>query len=62
MDVSCARLSSASAADKLDPSCSGCHALAKPTDTSLGRLLTRKGPDLWFAGSKFNKEWLVGWL
>jgi hypothetical protein len=55
-------LSSAIAADKLDPSCGGCHALAKPTDTSLERLLTRKGPDLWFAGSKFNKEWLVSWL
>ncbi|WP_438275732.1 c-type cytochrome [Nitrobacter sp.] len=55
-------LSSAIAADKLDPSCGGCHALTKPTDTSLDRLLTRKGPDLWFAGSKFNKEWLVSWL
>jgi cytochrome c551/c552 len=55
-------LGSAIAADKLDPSCGGCHALTKPTDTSLDRLLTRKGPDLWFAGSKFNKEWLVSWL
>ena len=60
--LTAAFLGSASAADKLDPSCSGCHALAKPTDTSLDRLLTRKGPDLWFAGSKFNKDWLVSWL
>jgi cytochrome c551/c552 len=60
--LTAAFLSSASAADKLDPSCAGCHALVKPTDTSLDRLLTRKGPDLWFAGSKFNKDWLVSWL
>ena len=39
-----------------------CHALVKPTDTSFDRMLTRKGPDLWFAGSKFNAEWLVAWL
>ncbi|MDE2603540.1 MAG: c-type cytochrome [Bradyrhizobium sp.] len=60
--LTAALLSSASAADKLDPSCSSCHALAKPTDTSLDRLLARKGPDLWYAGSKFNKDWLVSWL
>src|SRR6478736_222834 len=60
--LTAAFLGSASAADQLDPSCSGCHALVKPTDTSLDRLLTRKGPDLWFAGSKFNADWLVTWL
>ena len=60
--LTAALLGSASAADKLDPSWSGCHAMAKPADTSLDRLLTRKGPDLWFAGSKFKKEWLVAWL
>ena len=46
-------------ADGLDPSCSSCHALTKPTDTSLDRLWTRKGPDLWYAGSKFNADWLT---
>ncbi|MEO6381742.1 MAG: c-type cytochrome [Nitrobacter sp.] len=55
-------LNEASAADNLDPSCAACHALAKPTDTSFDRMLTRKGPDLWFSGSKFNAEWLVAWL
>ncbi|MEH6952469.1 c-type cytochrome [Nitrobacter sp. NHB1] len=60
--LTAAFLSCASAADKLDPNCGGCHALVKPTDTSLDRLLTRKGPDLWYAGSKFNKDWLVSWL
>ena len=46
----------------LDPSCAACHALVKPTDTSLDRLWTRKGPDLWYAGSKFNADWLTSWL
>jgi mono/diheme cytochrome c family protein len=46
----------------LDPSCSACHALTKPTDTSLDRLWTRKGPDLWYAGSKFKADWLTAWL
>ena len=49
-------------ADGLDPSCSSCHALTKPADTSLDRLWTRKGPDLWYAGSKFNADWLTAWL
>lgn len=60
--LTAAFLSGASAADKLDASCAGCHALAKPADASLDRILTRKGPDLWFAGSKFKTEWMVAWL
>lgn len=50
------------AGDGLDPSCAACHALVKPTNTSLDRIWTRKGPDLWYAGSKFNSDWLVAWL
>lgn len=46
----------------LQSQCSSCHALSKPEDTSLDRLLNRKGPDLYYAGVKFNKEWLVRWL
>jgi mono/diheme cytochrome c family protein len=42
--------------------CSGCHALTKPSDTSFERLWTRKAPDLWYAGDKFNRDWLVAWL
>lgn len=57
-----ALLSGAHAADKLDASCASCHAVAKPADTSLERLMSRKGPDLWYAGSKFNADWLVAWL
>ncbi|CAI9085489.1 cytochrome C [Candidatus Methylacidiphilum fumarolicum] len=46
----------------LQTQCSSCHAITKPTDNSLERLWTRKGPDLYYAGLKFQKEWLVKWL
>lgn len=60
--ITAALLSTAYAADKLDASCASCHALTKPTDTSIDRLISRKGPDLWYAGSKFNADWLTAWL
>ncbi|MCK9544814.1 MAG: c-type cytochrome [Novosphingobium sp.] len=47
---------------ELTAQCSSCHALAKPADTTVEHLWNRKGPDLWYAGDKFNREWLVGWL
>src|SRR5262245_20804742 len=43
-------------------SCASCHALTKPQNPMLDRLWTRKGPDLWYAGNKFNHDWLVKWL
>lgn len=46
----------------LQSQCGSCHALTKPADTSLDRLLARKGPDLYYAGVKFKKEWLARWL
>lgn len=52
----------AQAADLLSQQCVACHAIAKPDKTSLDRLWERKGPDLYYAGSKFNKAWLVSWL
>ncbi|AEI03636.1 cytochrome c, class I [Afipia carboxidovorans OM5] len=60
--ITAALLSTAHAADKLDASCASCHALTKPTDTSIERIINRKGPDLWYAGSKFNADWLTAWL
>lgn len=42
--------------------CSSCHAITKPESPSVQRLRTRRGPDLWYAGDKFNREWLVDWL
>jgi mono/diheme cytochrome c family protein len=52
----------ASGAETLQSQCAGCHSLTKPSETSVDRLWSRKGPDLWYAGLKFNKEWLVRWL
>jgi mono/diheme cytochrome c family protein len=42
--------------------CAACHALEKPASPTLERLWERKGPDLWYAGDKFNRPWLVQWL
>jgi cytochrome c2 len=52
----------ASAADLLSQQCIACHAIAKPDKATLERLWERKGPDLYYAGAKFNKAWLVSWL
>lgn len=50
------------AADLLSQQCVSCHAISKPADTSLERMLSRGGPDLYYAGNKFNKAWLQAWL
>ena len=50
------------ASPELTTQCASCHALAKPENATLEHLWTRKGPDLWYAGDKFNRDWLVGWL
>jgi mono/diheme cytochrome c family protein len=52
----------ASGSEILQGQCASCHALSKPSDASLERLWARKGPDLWYAGVKFKKDWLVQWL
>ena len=52
----------ASGAQMLQSQCASCHALAKPEPDALERLITRNGPDLYYAGVKFNKEWLAAWL
>jgi mono/diheme cytochrome c family protein len=52
----------ANAAADLKAQCGSCHALEKPASPSVDRLWDRNGPDLWYAGAKFNREWLVKWL
>ncbi len=43
--------------------CASCHLTKGPnTDKTFEDKLKHKGPDLWFAGSKFKKEWLAKWL
>jgi mono/diheme cytochrome c family protein len=42
--------------------CSSCHNLSGPAPSTLEGVLNRKAPDLFYAGSKFNRPWLVEWL
>ncbi|HEY9546256.1 MAG TPA: hypothetical protein VIR56_09610 [Solimonas sp.] len=48
--------------DILEAQCASCHALTKPANFDLDRLWKRQGPDLYYAGSKFNRPWLEQWL
>lgn len=48
--------------DLLSKQCISCHAVTKQDNATLDRLWERKGPDLHYAGSKFNQEWLQAWL
>jgi len=42
--------------------CLGCHNVSGPAPTTFEGVLIRKAPGLFYAGSKFNRPWLVGWL
>ncbi|MFQ6024604.1 MAG: c-type cytochrome [Acidiferrobacterales bacterium] len=42
--------------------CSSCHNIAGPAPSTFEGVLKRKAPDLFYAGSKFNRRWLVNWL
>ncbi len=48
--------------DILKSQCSSCHNLTGPAPQTLKELWARKGPDLFYAGNKYRKEWLVQWL
>lgn len=52
----------ADGADLLKSQCASCHALTKPDPAGIDHLWSRKGPDLYYAGSKFNRDWLAKWL
>jgi len=43
--------------------CQVCHDTRGPAwEESVDDQLSKKGPELWYAGSKFNKPWLETWL
>jgi cbb3-type cytochrome oxidase cytochrome c subunit len=42
--------------------CASCHDLSGPAPQAFKGVLDRKAPDLFHAGSKFNRTWLVAWL
>ncbi len=46
----------------LQKRCVICHELSGPAAQSVQELWQRKGPDLFYAGSKYNAEWLEKWL
>ncbi|MBC8241792.1 MAG: cytochrome c [Alphaproteobacteria bacterium] len=43
--------------------CGGCHYTTGPArEKTIEDQLAKKGPELWYAGSKFQKDWLDKWL
>ena len=42
--------------------CAGCHDFSGPAPATFQGVLERRAPDLFYAGSKFNRPWLVEWL
>jgi len=44
--------------------CANCHALEEPRHDQMpaGERAARKAPPLFYAGNKFRREWLTGWL
>lgn len=43
--------------------CSGCHYTDGPAkEKTIADQLAKKGPELWYAGSKFQRPWLEAWL
>lgn len=42
--------------------CAGCHNLTGPAPATVEAVRTRKGPDMFYAGNKYRREWLVAWL
>jgi cytochrome c551/c552 len=46
-----------------DKNCNSCHYTTGPAqEKSIADQLAKKGPELWYAGSKFQNDWLVAWL
>lgn len=42
--------------------CGSCHKMTGPAAKTVAELMKRKAPDLFYAGSKFNKDWLVKFI
>ena len=43
--------------------CDGCHYTQGPArEKTIEDQLAKKGPELWYAGSKFQQPWLENWL
>jgi cytochrome c553 len=43
--------------------CTACHYTEGPArEQTIDDQLAKKGPELWYAGSKFQQDWLTAWL
>lgn len=49
-------------AGALPKDCTSCHNLTGPVAQTLKDALSRKGPDLSYAGNKYRQEWIASWL
>jgi len=49
-------------AEILKARCAYCHDLKGPAPQTIRQLWKRDAPDLFYAGNKFRREWLVAWL
>jgi mono/diheme cytochrome c family protein len=46
-----------------DRGCAACHISKGPaTEKTIADQLAKTGPELWYAGSKFQRPWLEAWL
>lgn len=46
-----------------DKKCTDCHYTKGPArENSIADRLAQKGPELWYAGDKFQEKWLAEWL
>ncbi|MDX8392759.1 MAG: hypothetical protein R8K53_09405 [Mariprofundaceae bacterium] len=48
--------------DILSMRCASCHDLKGPAPQTIHELWKRDAPDLFYAGNKFRREWLLEWL
>ena len=46
----------------IEGECASCHDMTGPAPATAEGVIARPAPDLFYAGSKFRREWLVGWL
>ncbi len=71
--LSAAFLAAAASSGSADPAagkgvfeaqaCGGCHYTDGPAkEKTIDDQLAKKGPELWYAGSKFQQPWLAAWL
>ena len=46
----------------LEKRCASCHNITGPAPQTIKELWRRDAPDLFYAGNKFRRDWLVSWL